>query len=73
LKYETDRPLTRVNDYGMIGASGWNHIQGDAPTTLRWTVKDARFVGKYGVNLAIECDSSKYCDFSLLRLHVKKL
>lgn len=73
LKYEAQRPLTRVNDHGMVGAGGWNHIQGATPMTLRWTVKDARFVGKYGANLAIECDSSKHCDFSLLRLQVKKL
>ena len=72
LKYEAERPLTRVNDNGMVGAGGWNHIRGEEPTTLRWTVDDARFVGKYGINLAIECDSSKFCDFSVLRLNIKK-
>lgn len=73
LKYEAERPLERVNDNGMVGAGTWNHLKGEEPTTLRWTVKDARFVGKYGINLAIECDSSKFCDFSLLRLNIKKL
>ena len=73
LKYEADRPLDRVDDNGMVGARGWNHVQGDAPMTLRWRIKDARFVGKYGVNLAIDCDSRKFCDFSLLRLSIRKL
>jgi hypothetical protein len=73
LKYEADRPLDRVDDNGMVGAGSWNHVQGDKPTTLRWQIKDARFVGKYGFNLAIDCDSRKYCDFSLLRLSVRKL
>jgi hypothetical protein len=73
LKYEADRPLERVDDNGMVGAGHWNHVQGEAPMTLHWTVKDARFVGKYGVNLAIDCDSRNFCDFSLLRLSVRKL
>ena len=73
LKYEADRPLDRVDDNGMVGAGKWNHVHGDAPSTFRWRINDARFVGKYGVNLAIDCDSRKFCDFSLLRLSVRKL
>lgn len=73
LKYEAGRPLSVVDDNGMVGVAGWNHINGERPVTLRWLVKDARFVGKYGINLRVDCDVPQHCDFSLLSLSVRKL
>lgn len=73
LKYEANGPVDAVDGQGMIGAGTWNTVTGEAPATLSWEIRDARFVGKYGANFAINCDGPEFCNFSVLSVKVTKL
>jgi hypothetical protein len=72
-KYESNRPVAAANGHGMVGNGHWNFVAGSEPVTFKWRVDDASFVGKYGANLAVDCDSPDNCDFSILSLRLRKL
>jgi hypothetical protein len=73
LKYEYSGPVRAADDHGMVARGAWNSIQGDKPTTLSWDIPDPRFVGKYGANVWLACDSSAHSDFSVVSVSVTKL
>jgi hypothetical protein len=67
LKYEAARPLVELNDHGMrIAGSGWTNVRGSAPVTLTWQLPDPSFAGKYGANVAIDCDVPRFCNLSVV-------
>lgn len=71
-KYESRQPLAAANDLGMVTSGGWTSVTGTELTTFTWTLKDASFAGKYGANIAIDCDSTTHCDFSIVSLRLRK-
>ena len=72
LKYESRQPMASADGHGMVGTGTWNHVEGDAPVTFTWTIDDARFVGKYGANFAMSCDSPEFADFSVLSVEIRR-
>jgi hypothetical protein len=70
LKYESRG--AGLDDHSMRRAGGWTAVRGDRPLTLRWKITDPSFVGKYGANLAVDCDSVRYCDFGILSIIINK-
>jgi hypothetical protein len=71
LKYESSGP--GLDEHGMRRAGGWSSLRGERPVTLRWKINNPSFVGKYGANLSIDCDSVRYCNFGILSVIINKL
>ena len=70
LKYESRG--ANLDDHGMRRAGGWTSVRGTKPVVLRYKISDPSFVGKYGANLAVDCDSVRYCDFGILSIIINK-
>jgi hypothetical protein len=55
------------------GGFGWHGIPpGKEWTTLTWTLKDPRFVGKFGFHFSFDSDSPQHADFSVKSVTVTK-
>jgi hypothetical protein len=70
LKYESRG--ANLDEHGMRRAGGWTSVRGTRPVVLRYKIVDPSFVGKYGANLAVDCDSVRYCDFGILSVIINK-
>lgn len=70
LKYESRG--ASLDDNGMRRAGGWSSVRGSRPVVVRYKISDPSFVGKYGANLALDCDTVRYCDFGILSIIINK-
>jgi hypothetical protein len=70
LKYESRG--ANLDDNGMKRAGGWTSVRGTRPMVVRYVISDPSFVGKYGANFALDCDSVRYCDFGILSVIINK-
>jgi hypothetical protein len=70
-KYESRG--ANLDEHGMRRAGGWSSVRGKGPVVIRYKISDPSFVGKYGANLAVDCDSVRFCDFGILSIIINKL
>lgn len=55
------------------GGFGWHGIPaGEQWTTLTWTLKDPRFVGKFGFHFSFDSDSPEHAEFSVKSVTVSR-
>lgn len=72
LDYDGVGPISSLDGSGHKRAGGWNSISGTTWATLTWTIPDASFVGKYGVNIRFQSDSSVYGSYAINEVTITK-